>query len=158
MRTEQRALLGDLAQLRQRHHLEAAGIRQDRSIPVHEFMQAAQPRDSLGAGPQHQVVGIAQKNVGAGSPHACGSMALTVAADAHRHEGGGANVSAPGTDHTQAGFAVQPALRSQSHSCREIARPQMKTRIFRDFRPGGTIAIPQHGYFWSDLSRFPKPL
>ena len=30
-------------------------------------MQAAQPRDALGAGPQHQVIGVAEHDVGAGA-------------------------------------------------------------------------------------------
>ena len=40
MRLEAHALFGDLAQLRQRHHLEAAGIGEDRPLPAHEFVQA----------------------------------------------------------------------------------------------------------------------
>ena len=38
-------LLVELAQLRQRHHLEAAGIGEDRPRPVHELVQAAERRD-----------------------------------------------------------------------------------------------------------------
>ena len=43
MRAEAHAFFRDLAQLRQRHHLEAAGIGEDRAVPRHEFVQAAQP-------------------------------------------------------------------------------------------------------------------
>ena len=49
----------------ERHHLEAAGIGEDRMRPVHEVVQAAEPRDALGAGPQHQVIGVAEDDVGA---------------------------------------------------------------------------------------------
>ena len=34
--------------------------------PVHKAVQPAEPRDPLGAGPQHQVIGIAEHHVGAG--------------------------------------------------------------------------------------------
>ena len=45
MRAEGHAVLVDLAQLGERHHLEAAGIGQDRMRPVHEPVQAAERRD-----------------------------------------------------------------------------------------------------------------
>ena len=32
------------------HDLEAAGVGEDRPVPAHEAMQAAEPRDALGAG------------------------------------------------------------------------------------------------------------
>ncbi len=38
MRGEPHAFLGDLAQLGERHDLEAAGIGQDRARPLHEFV------------------------------------------------------------------------------------------------------------------------
>ena len=34
-----------------------------------ELVQAAEPRDALGAGPQHQVIGVAEDDVGAGRAH-----------------------------------------------------------------------------------------
>ena len=65
MRAEGHAALGQLAQLRQGHDLEAAGIGQDRVWPAGKLVQAAQPRDALGAGPQHKMVGVAQNDIGA---------------------------------------------------------------------------------------------
>ena len=65
MRAEGDALLVELAQLRQRHDLEAAGIGQDRMRPADELVQAAEPRHALGARPQHQVIGVAEDDVGA---------------------------------------------------------------------------------------------
>jgi hypothetical protein len=59
-------MLLDPSQRRQRHHLEAAGIGEDRQRPVHEGVQAAEGRDALGAGPQHQMIGVAEHNLGAG--------------------------------------------------------------------------------------------
>ena len=79
VRAEGHALVLDLAQLRQRHHLEAAGIGEDRPRPVHEPMQAAERRDALGAGPQHQVIGVGEHDVGAGLAHLVRCMPFTVA-------------------------------------------------------------------------------
>ena len=75
------------AQPGQRHHLEAAGIREDRAGPVHEPVQAAQPGDSFGAGADHQVVGVAEQHVGAARPHDLRQQALDRRLGAHRHEG-----------------------------------------------------------------------
>jgi hypothetical protein len=66
MRAEGDAGLAHLAQLGQRHHLVAAGIREDGARPVHEFVQAAEAFDALGARPQHQVIGVAQQDLGSG--------------------------------------------------------------------------------------------
>ena len=55
----------DLAQLGEAHDLEAAGVREDRAVPAHEAVQAAEPGDALGAGPQHQVVGVGEHDVDA---------------------------------------------------------------------------------------------
>ncbi len=60
VRAEGDAVLVQLAQRGQRHDLEAAAVGQDRAGPVHEPVQAAEPLDPVGAGPQHQVVGVAE--------------------------------------------------------------------------------------------------
>ena len=60
---ESDAILGNLAQIGQAHHLIAAAVGQDRAIPVHEFVQAPKPRDPFSARTQHQVIGIAEQDV-----------------------------------------------------------------------------------------------
>ena len=87
MRAEHHVLLGQLAQARQRHHLEAAGIGEDRARPVHEGVQAAQRGDALGAGAQHQMVGIAEHDLGAGVAHHFRCQPLHRRLRADRHEG-----------------------------------------------------------------------
>jgi len=72
MRAEGYRLLVDLAQFRERHDLETAGIGKDRVRPVHEPVQPAERRDPLGARPQHQVIGVAEHDVGAGGAHGLG--------------------------------------------------------------------------------------
>ena len=77
----------ELAQLAERHHLEAARIGQDRTRPVHEPVQPAQRRHPLGAGPQHQVEGVAQHDLGAGLGDRLRQHRLDGAGGAERHEG-----------------------------------------------------------------------
>ena len=48
---------------------------------MHEAVQAAELGDALGAGPQHQMIGVGEDDVGAGRrAPSSGNMALTVAA------------------------------------------------------------------------------
>jgi hypothetical protein len=88
MRAEGYSLFGDLAQLRERHDLEAAGVGQHRAVPAGKGLQAAERRDTLGAGPQHQVVGIAEHDVGAGFAHVAPVQALHGSGRSNRHERG----------------------------------------------------------------------
>ena len=37
--------------------------------PAREFVQTAEPRHALGARPQHQMIGVAENDVGAGAAH-----------------------------------------------------------------------------------------
>ena len=45
-------VVGDLADLGEAEDLEAAGVGEDRPVPAHEAVQAAQLGDQLVAGPQ----------------------------------------------------------------------------------------------------------
>src|ERR1700676_4770068 len=87
MRAERHRALAELAQLRQRHHLEAAGVGQHRSLPTGKFLQAAEGSDPLGARPQHQMIGVAEHDIGAGIAHLAPMHALHGASGADRHEG-----------------------------------------------------------------------
>ena len=86
MAAEFDALLGQLAQFGQAHHLVAAAVGQDRALPVHEFMQTAQPRHPLGPRTQHQVVGIAENNVRARLADGFGLHRLDCRRGPDRHE------------------------------------------------------------------------
>ena len=50
MALEAHPLLAHLPQVGEAHHLIAAAVGQDRPVPAHEGVQAAEPRDPLGAG------------------------------------------------------------------------------------------------------------
>ncbi len=96
VRLEGGALLGDLADRGEAHDLEAARVGEDRAAPAHEGVQAAEARDALGAGPQHQVVGVAEHDVRPGrrAPASGPIHRLHRAGGADRHEGGRANDAA----------------------------------------------------------------
>ena len=87
VRAEGHRAFADLAQLRQRHHLEAAGVGQDRTVPAGEGLQAAQGGNAFGTRSQHQMIGIAEHDVGAGIAHLAPVQALHGASGADRHEG-----------------------------------------------------------------------
>ena len=106
MRLENDAPLVDAPELRQRHHLVAAGIGEDRLLPMHELVQAAELGDALGAGPQHQVIGVGEDDVGAGSCDVLGEHGLDRGAGADRHEGRRANDTARRGDGAGARLAV----------------------------------------------------
>jgi hypothetical protein len=54
-RLEAHTLLRDLAQFFEAEHLEAAGVREDRTAPMHETVQPTMRGDNLRTRPQHQV-------------------------------------------------------------------------------------------------------
>ena len=81
------ALLGDLASMGQREHLETTGVGQDRSIPAAEAVQPAVVGDDVQAGAQVQVEGVAEDDLGAQRPHLVRQDALDRAIGPHRHEG-----------------------------------------------------------------------
>ena len=64
VRAEQHAFFGDLAQRVETENLESARIGEDRPGPVHELVQAAELADGLVAGPEEQMIGIAQDDLG----------------------------------------------------------------------------------------------
>ena len=124
VRVEGDAVLGHLPQVGQRHDLEPAGIGQDRAVPVHEAVQPAELGDPLGAGPQHQVIGVAEHDLGAGGRAPIPAvMRLDRAGGADRHEGrrfhravGGGQRAAPGRAvgcmHIETQATTSPSWRS----------------------------------------------
>ncbi len=88
VRAEGDARFRDLAQFRQRHYLEAAGIGQDRTGPIHEAMQAAQSLDHLRSRAQHQVIGVGEDHLRARRADVFGPERLDRRRRAHGHEGG----------------------------------------------------------------------
>ena len=69
-------------------------------------VQPAQPRDPLGAGAEHQMIGVAEDDVGAGRAHVGRLHRLHRRRGADRHEGRRADLAAPHRDRAGAGAAV----------------------------------------------------
>ena len=70
----------DLADVGELKDLEAAAVGEDRAVPAHEAVQAAQFGDQLVAGPQGEVIGVAEDDLGADALRADRASApLTVA-------------------------------------------------------------------------------
>ena len=65
------ACFGDLRAVRQAEDLKAAAVGQNRAVPAHELVQSAQSADQLVAGPQGQMVGVAEHHLGAGLRASC---------------------------------------------------------------------------------------
>ena len=62
-------------------------VGEDRPVPAHEGVQAAEAGDALGAGAQHQVIGVGEDDVGAGRLHLVEVERLDGGGGADRHEG-----------------------------------------------------------------------
>ena len=106
MRLEGHPALGNFAQRRQRHYLKPARIGENRFIPAHELMQSTKPRNPLGTGAQHQVIGIAEQNIRARRRHLFGQHAFHRRRRAHGHKRGCADSAMRGVDHPGAGMLV----------------------------------------------------
>ena len=106
MRAESHALFVELAQLRQRHDLETAGIRQDRPRPAGKIVQSAEFCNPFSARAQHQVIGVAENDIGAKLGNLIHIHGLDRARRADRHEGGRADSAARHGDFTAPGLAI----------------------------------------------------
>ncbi len=128
VRLELDTFFADLAQGRQRHHLEATRIRQDGPLPVHEFVQPAQLRNALCARSQHEVIGVAQQNIGTGGTHALRQHRLDRGGRAHGHEGRGTNRTA--WQHQDAGAGrTQPSVDLELWRVHAPSLGQAETRV-----------------------------
>ena len=100
---EQDAVLVDVALLSQREDLEAATVRQDRPVPVHELVKPPRLLHQLVAGSEVQVVGVGQED---GRPcllHVPGRHGLHRGLGTHGHVYGGVDVPVGGVEATQPG-------------------------------------------------------
>ena len=85
-RAELDALLVDLAQALQAPDLEAAGVREHRSLPVHERVQAAVRADHVDARPQQQMERVAEDDLRAQAFELLGRHRFDAAVRADGHE------------------------------------------------------------------------
>jgi hypothetical protein len=108
MRPEGHAVLVDLAQVAQAHDLEAARVGEDRTVPVHEPVEATQASDPLVPGPKGEVVRVREDDGRADLVQVIGIERLDGRVGAHRHEHGCLDIAVRRRHHTgpRAGAAV----------------------------------------------------
>ena len=87
MRTEFGPVFGDLHDRRQAEKLKSAAVGQDRAVPAHESVQAAQLFDDPFARPQGKMIGVRQNHFGAGGAKLLDLQPLDRGLRADRHEG-----------------------------------------------------------------------
>ena len=86
MALEGHAAVVDHAQVAERDDLEAAGVREDRAVPAHEAVEAAEIPDALVARAQVEVVGVGEDDRGAGGGDLVRVERLDGGIGAHGHE------------------------------------------------------------------------
>ena len=96
---EAHALVGELDGVVVAEHLETARVGEDRTVPVHKLVQAAQLGDSVLAGTHGQMIGIGKHDLGAELFDGLGRNALDVCLGAHGHEDWRLDVAVRGVQH-----------------------------------------------------------
>ena len=89
MRPEDDRVVRDRPPIGQAEHLEAAAVGQDRPLPAHEAVHPAQPADRLLAGPEPEVVGVAEDDLEPETLELLRRHPLHGGGRPDRHEGGG---------------------------------------------------------------------
>ena len=101
-----RALLGNFPHRAETKNLIAAAIGQDRPIPTHEFMQAAQVANQFMPRPQVKMIGIAEQNLATQLLQISRQHRLDGPLGSHRHEGGSLHHAVSRDQATEARFGV----------------------------------------------------
>src|SRR6266480_4395558 len=98
--------LADPAELRQAPDLEPAGVGEERAVPRHEPVEAAELADELVAGPEQEVEGVAEHDLRARRTEVVRREALHGAARADGHEHRRLDRAVAGRETAGAGGAV----------------------------------------------------
>ena len=86
VRAEAHTFIGDLPQFRETENLVAAGIGEDRAVPRHEFVQAAEFADERMPRPQIQMIRVSKDDLRAERFQRFLRQALHRGRRAHGHE------------------------------------------------------------------------
>ena len=113
-------------------------VGEDRAVPAHEGVQAAEAGDALGAGAQHQVVGVGEDDVGAGGLHLVEVQRLDGGGGADRHEGGRAD---PAMRRHHLAAARRAVLRQQLKSKRRHVFLHRHCQLTPHCHPGSRSVI-----------------
>ncbi len=106
MRAESHTVFVKLAELRERHDLKAAGIGQNRTFPAAEFMQTTKTSNAFRTRTQHQMIGVAENDVGAQILHLIHIHGLDGSGCANWHEGRRTHHAARHGDFALTGCAI----------------------------------------------------
>ena len=101
VRPEGHSVVSDPVPGRQAEDLEPTRIGQDRAVPSHERVQAAERGDGLLAGPEGQVIRVGQEHARAGGAELVGSQALDRRLCSDRHERRGLDRAVRGLEPAQ---------------------------------------------------------
>ncbi len=104
MRLKRIPLLGNPGEFGQRENLKAAAVGQNRMVPVHEAVQAAEMVDHLASGPQIEMIRVAQNNLSPDRFQLLGGHGLDRGLSPHRHEDGRLDVAVAGGQQSRAGL------------------------------------------------------
>ena len=105
MRFERDTIFTHLAQAGQAHHLKPATVGEDWTLPIHKFMQPTEAINALRCRAQHQMIGVAQKNISTSFTYGARQHGLNRGRCTHGHEGWRANISARDADCATSGLA-----------------------------------------------------
>src|SRR3989442_766535 len=116
MRAELDAVGLDFANRREAEDLEAAAVGQDRSGPIDELMQSASGADDLEAGPDVEVISIAEDDLRAHLAQLARIDRLDAALGPDRHENGSVDDSVRRGQPAQAGFGIRVGFEQFEHA------------------------------------------
>jgi hypothetical protein len=116
----------------QREHLEAAGVREDRTVPAHEPVQAAELLDHVDGGPEEQVVRVPEDDRGTDRPQPVRVEPLDGRLRPDRHEGRRRHVAVGRAEDTGARGCVGGGQR-EGHP--DSLTPEFSARGSLDWKP-----------------------
>ena len=90
-------LFGDLVQIAEAEDLETAAVGEDRAVPEHHAVKAAEFFDDFVTGAEAKVIGVGEDHLRAGPDELIGRQSFDRGLCPHRHEGGGLDFAPGGT-------------------------------------------------------------
>src|SRR5439155_10632227 len=116
MRTELDAVRLDFSDFGQAEHLETAAVGQDRVWPVDEPVQTARRANDFDAGPNREMVGVAEDDLGSHLPQFARVERLDAALSSDRHENRSVNGSVRGGQTAQTRLSGRIGLEQLEHA------------------------------------------
>src|SRR5690349_2734733 len=106
MRAKGNALFGDFAQIAEAEYLKSTGIGENRTIPGHKLLHAAEVSQPLDARAQVQVIGVIQQNLDTQLFQGVLRNAFDRAYSSHRHEDRGLHLAVGRKEASRSGAPI----------------------------------------------------